>query len=90
LVPDSQEAFGMVYLEAMAAGLPIVATDDEIRRSIVGKQCIYVDPQSESALSEAILQATKLGRINYKAELKPYSLPSVVKLIEENFYALIS
>lgn len=38
------EAFGMVYLEAMACGLPVVATDDPKRKEIIGDAGILVDP----------------------------------------------
>ena len=42
LVSESSEAFGVAYLEALASGLPIVATDDGLRREILGRYGIYV------------------------------------------------
>lgn len=42
LCSDSSEAFGTAYLEAMATGLPCVATDDDSRREILGPAAVYV------------------------------------------------
>lgn len=45
LCSESSEAFGIVYLEAMAAGLGCVGTDDPSRREIIGKAGMYIkDP----------------------------------------------
>lgn len=44
LVSHDREAFGIVYLEAMASGLGVVATDDNQRREIVGEAGDFVSP----------------------------------------------
>ncbi len=51
------ESFGIVLLEAMASGLPVVATDDPIRREIVGDAGIFVDPTDTNAYAKALQKA---------------------------------
>ena len=88
--PDEQEAFGRVYLEAMAAGLPIVASDDPIRRKIIGKSGYFVDPHDPVEIARGIERAVKGKRkIDYTEDLKPYNLATVVNSIEKELHALI-
>ncbi len=48
------EAFGNVLVEAMATNLPVVATDDPIRKEIVGEAGILVDPTNTEAYATAL------------------------------------
>jgi len=57
-VPQPWEAFGLVFLEAMASNLPVVTTNDPIRREIVGDAGIFVDnPENSEELSKGITLA---------------------------------
>lgn len=51
------EGFGLVYVEAAARGLPVVAHDAAVPRYVLGAQGIYVDMGDDSELSEAIAES---------------------------------
>lgn len=57
-LPSRQEGFGIVFLEAMAAGLPVVAARAAAVPEVVrhGETGILVPPGSPDALSSAILR----------------------------------
>ncbi|MDO8638492.1 MAG: glycosyltransferase family 4 protein [Candidatus Daviesbacteria bacterium] len=52
-----REAFGIVYVEAMASGLAIIAPDDAPRREIVGEAGILTNVNDSSKYAAAIRQA---------------------------------
>jgi glycosyltransferase involved in cell wall biosynthesis len=56
-LPSLQEGFGIVFLEAMAAGLPIVASRAAAIPDVVpnGKAGILVDPSDPAALADALI-----------------------------------
>ena len=57
-VPQPWEAFGLVFLEAMASNLPIVTIGDPVRKEIVRDAGILVDnPENTKELAGAIKKA---------------------------------
>lgn len=60
-----REAFGIVYVEAMASGLSIVAPDDSPRREIVGNAGILTDVNNSNEYALALKKALakKWGQI---------------------------
>jgi glycosyltransferase involved in cell wall biosynthesis len=59
VVPSRWEGFGLVALEGMAAGVPVIASDLEGLREVVGEAGLLVEPGNVAALREAILRLIK-------------------------------
>ena len=54
--PSLDEGFGMPVLEAMAAGVPVVASNRSALAEVCGKAALVVDPEDTGALRHAIEQ----------------------------------
>lgn len=59
LVSMEREAFGIVYAEALASGLPIVALKDSIRQEIVGDAGVLIDNSKTDEYPKALGRALK-------------------------------
>ena len=85
-----QESFGIALVEAMAAGLPVVATDIPGYREVVddGVEGLLVPPRDAEALAEALVRVLteptvreRLGRAG-RERARRYDWPVVVERLE--------
>ncbi len=58
-LPSINEPFSLAYMEAMASGLPVVTTDDEMRRYIIGDSGIVCDVTNSEIYANALFQLLK-------------------------------
>lgn len=89
LASKPYESFGIVLVEAMASGLPVVATNDPIRREIVGDAGLFVDPTDTDAYAKAIEKAlnTDWGDTPRK-QAEKFDWDVIAKQYEELFNTL--
>nr|WP_260171105.1 glycosyltransferase [Salinibacter ruber] len=76
VMPGRGEGFGIVYLEALACGVPVVASAADASREAVrnGKLGTVVDPDDPSAVKDGILNALREPR-KVPSELEYFSFP---------------
>jgi len=56
LMPSHYEGFGLPVLEALAAGVPVVASDLPVLREVGGNQALYVDPTDVDGWAQTLLR----------------------------------
>jgi len=90
VLPSLYETFGLAVLEAMATGLPVVATKVGGIPELVedGRNGILVSPRDHSALAEGIIELLSDSRLSLRigkrnvAQTKRYSWWSVAEKVE--------
>lgn len=84
LVSWKNEAFPLVYLEAMASGLAVVVTDDPIRKEIIGDAGILVDPYDTKTYAYRLKKALeKNWQDKPRSQAEKFSWNVVAKRYEE-------
>lgn len=57
--PSLDEGFGMPLLEAMAAGVPVVASDGSATKEVAGDAAVLIDPENEDELAAALARVAR-------------------------------
>jgi glycosyltransferase involved in cell wall biosynthesis len=88
VMPTKQEAFGMVYQEAAAAGLPVVATNLNAIPEIVEDRVtgILVDPGNLPALVSAMRTLVESAELRHRMGLAAYQ--RIAKAADPSAYAV--
>lgn len=79
-----REAFGIVYLEAMASGLGVVAPDDSTRHEIIDDAGLFAEVTNPQKYALAIEEALKTDwKIKVRTQVAKFSWDKVAKQYED-------
>lgn len=90
LVPVEEEAFGNVFLEALASNLPVVAPNDSIRREVLETAAVFCRPENSSQYAAALDRALSIDFGSaLRRQAEKYSWSKVIKGYQQTFIQLI-
>ena len=97
ILPSILEGFGIVLLEAMAMGIPVVATNVHGIKEVVinGESGILVPPKSADAIADAIFNIIERPELSKKLieqgllRAKLFDVQLHLKKLENLYYSLL-
>ena len=99
LLPSLWEGFGIVLIEAMVAGKPVIATKTSSIPEIVadGKSGILVSPEDAESISDALLRLIsaheiriKYGETGRKIVIEKFTIDRMINDYENIFHELLN
>jgi len=61
--PTIYEGFGLPLLEAMACGTPVISSDIDVVREVVGDAAVLIDPRAPEELTDAMRRVVSAGDV---------------------------
>lgn len=90
LPSTASHSFEIAIVEALATGLPVVVNNDPIRKEIVGKNGILVNPEKIQEYAKALKEVWEKRNVMPKLELDKYSWDNVSVSYEKLFLGLVN
>jgi glycosyltransferase involved in cell wall biosynthesis len=95
VLPSTAESFGIAYMEAMSAGVPVVTADIPISNELYSESGIQVDPNDSEELKSSILRLKNDGDIyeeyskNAENTARKYSWENITRKTEESWKNIV-